>query len=469
MSDEHGHLVARAVELLLDVICVVDRHGTFLYVSGAPERVFGYRADEMIGRRMIEFVLPEDRAMTLAAAAEIMAGKPKTLLRNRYVRKDGSIVHIMWSAQGAPDGTRVAVARDISALVRAEALQVALYAISEAAHAAEDLPALFERIRSIITALAPGSRLSIALCSSPGKSPGNHPGETPSESPCLTFPCEVTPEAVRGEVEALGLEVVHAERARLAEGERMEPPPVLERSAAEPGHLWLGIPLRARTGIIGVILLRRANDLGDVESDRELLQFVSAQTATAIERKQAGLRLRHLALHDALTALPNRTLFEDRLRLACARARRQRTHVGLLFIDLDGFKAVNDTWGHAVGDQLLCQVAERLSTCVRESDSLGRLGGDEFMAVLDGLGAPEDAHMIAERIRAALARPFEVAGHHLQLSSSIGISLYPDHGENNQTLIRVADQAMYEAKAQGKNSVCFAGVIANVAHPTSPG
>jgi diguanylate cyclase (GGDEF)-like protein/PAS domain S-box-containing protein len=447
MRDDPGRLIAKAMDLLLDAVCIVDRDGIFVFVGGASERVFGYTAQEMIGQPMIDFVHPEDREMTLRAASEIMAGTPKTLLRNRYLRKDGTTVHIMWSAQSSSDGMRFAVARDISPLVRIEALQAALYAISEAAHAAEDLPSLFRHLRSIVGRLVPEGDLFLALC------------HQDSETLGPTFPYdEGRPEGshvTRAELEQACAEILRAEQARVLHGEPAEPAPVVERRD-ERGHLLLGVPLRARASVIGALLLSRTDDTRDAQSDKELLQFVSTQIATAIERKQSQLRLRHMALYDSLTDLPNRDLVEDRLTTARLRARRNRVGAGLLFIDLDGFKSVNDTLGHAAGDQLLQQVADRLRRSVRDSDTVARLGGDEFIAVLDGVSTAEHALIVANRICAALVEPFDVAGHRVSISSSIGVALYPDHGSDNQSLIRCADQAMYQAKSRGKNGVCVA-------------
>lgn len=135
---------ASLVDLLLDAICVVDRDGQFVFVSAACQSIFGYSAEEMIGRRVMDMVHPDDRARTLEAAREIMAGAHQPSFENRYLRKDGSIVHILWSARWSEnEQVRIAVAHDISERKRSEALQHALYAISEAAHLADDLPALF--------------------------------------------------------------------------------------------------------------------------------------------------------------------------------------------------------------------------------------------------------------------------------------------------------------------------------------
>jgi diguanylate cyclase (GGDEF)-like protein/PAS domain S-box-containing protein len=171
------------------------------------------------------------------------------------------------------------------------------------------------------------------------------------------------------------------------------------------------------------------------------------------DRKQAEERILHMAQHDPLTDLPNRVLFSDRLERAMALAGRNRARLALMFLDLDKFKPVNDTYGHAVGDLLLKEAAERMRNCLRASDTVGRIGGDEFVVLLPLISAPEDAILVAEKLRSALERPFELAGHHLQVSSSIGIAVYPDQGSDEIRLAHHADQAMYWAKQGGGNRV----------------
>lgn len=167
--------------------------------------------------------------------------------------------------------------------------------------------------------------------------------------------------------------------------------------------------------------------------------------------------LKHLAQHDPLTGLPNRALFDDRLHQAVTLARRDHTHVGLLFVDLDGFKAVNDSYGHHVGDLLLNAVAQRMESCVRNADTVGRLGGDEFVVLLPYVEEGQDALVVAAKICSALQRSFELDGRNLVISSSIGVAIYPEHGSDELTLARSADAAMYLAKEAGGNRVRFFG------------
>lgn len=174
-----------------------------------------------------------------------------------------------------------------------------------------------------------------------------------------------------------------------------------------------------------------------------------------IVSRERRLQMLHLAEHDALTDLPNRLLLNDRLARAIALARRYGRRLAVLFLDCDRFKHINDTLGHAVGDQVLRSIAKRLTTCVRESDTVSRHGGDEFLVLLSEIDHPADAEAIAQKIVGSIAEPHFVSGHELQLTASVGIALYPEDGQDAQSLIMRADTAMYHAKNTGRNRVGF--------------
>lgn len=175
----------------------------------------------------------------------------------------------------------------------------------------------------------------------------------------------------------------------------------------------------------------------------------------AIERKRAEERMTYLAQYDQLTGLVNRTLFRDRLLQAMARSKRLRRPLGLLLLDLDRFKAVNDTLGHGTGDLLLKLVADRLRACVREVDTVARMGGDEFTIILEGCTTPDGVAAIAKRIIEAILEPFVVGEHQLSIGVSIGISLSPLQDHDADELLKHADLAMYKAKEQGGNTFQF--------------
>ncbi|WP_296990851.1 putative bifunctional diguanylate cyclase/phosphodiesterase [Thalassospira sp. UBA1131] len=173
------------------------------------------------------------------------------------------------------------------------------------------------------------------------------------------------------------------------------------------------------------------------------------------ERKQTEARMRHLAVHDVLTSLPNRTLFLDRLRQALLSARRFQRGVTVLFVDLDRFKDINDHFGHDVGDLMIQEMGQRLSRIIRDSDTAARLGGDEFAIIQTDVQNIEDTIALAQRIIDELCQPFDCRGIRLHSTASVGITLFPEDGENPEQLVKNADMAMYAAKAEGRNNYRF--------------
>jgi diguanylate cyclase (GGDEF)-like protein/hemerythrin-like metal-binding protein/PAS domain S-box-containing protein len=186
------------------------------------------------------------------------------------------------------------------------------------------------------------------------------------------------------------------------------------------------------------------------------------------EQRQAEAAFRDMSFYDSLTGLPNRRLLQDRLQTAFARARREKSKVALLFIDLDRFKPVNDTFGHEVGDWLLKSATQRLTDSLRAYDTAARFGGDEFVVLIPDLAHSEDALRVAERIQAGLGRPFTTdTGLQLQISASIGMAVYPDHADSERDLLHACDEAMYVAKKSGSNRIVSServGASASSAH-----
>lgn len=418
--------LGKYLDLLVDTLCVVDRHGHFLYVSPSAEQIFGYTQAEMMGRQMLELIHPDDRQRTLNTVDKIVAGEPQPHFENRYIRKDGSTAYIMWSARWSEaDQCRVAVARDVTRRKQAEAIQQALFAIAEASLNTKDLHTLFAQIHRIIGDLLPADNFSVALR---------------EKNSAISFPYvreQVVVSFANGRSDASHklLEQV------LTTGEAQLYNAVHDN---QPLQSWLGVPLKSQTGLLGALILKSysTRDKYTVQST-ELLQFVSTQIAAAIERKQMMARLEHLALYDHLTHLPNRTLFYDRIHSAIARAKRSKGIFALFYLDLNKFKAVNDNHGHTVGDLLLEQVARRLEHCVRECDTIARFGGDEFVILLENIEQSEQSLGIAEKIRQTLSKPFQLAELILDISPSIGIAHFPLHGDNENDLLRRADEAMY--------------------------
>ena len=438
-SNSHAPL-SSFIDLMLDAVFAVDAHANIVFASASCERIFGYTPKEMIGKNMFDMMLPEDREITRNSVVAVMSGNPQFHFENRYVHKHGHVVNIMWSARWSEaDQLRIGVARDVTERKRSESLQSALYSISEAAHTAEDLLKLFQRIHEIVGTLLPADNFSVTLYD--------------DETAQLSFPYHVdefleTPDPFTLIPGTLYAEVIHTGQPLLLTPEttvaRLEE---LHISFGMNPLCWLGVPLKSHKGTIGVLMVKSYP--GGVcynERDQELLQFVSTQIATAIERQQMQARLQHMAQYDQLTDLPNRSLLHDRLKSALSTARGEHGQLSLLYIDLDKFKQVNDTLGHGIGDLLLQEAALRLKSCVRESDTVARVGGDEFVILIQGTLLPQFSALVAEKIADAFNAPFILDGHRLTIMPSIGIALYPQHGSDERQLVEYADKAMYLAK-----------------------
>jgi diguanylate cyclase (GGDEF)-like protein/PAS domain S-box-containing protein len=424
-------------DLLLDAVFLVNEGGSVVYVSAACERIFGYAPEEMIGRSMIDLIVPEDRAKTLEEAGRVMAGHPRIGFENRYFRKDGSHVHIMWSARWSEtDRLRIGVARDITARKRAEAVQAALYAVSEAAHESTELPDLCRAIHGIVASHMPIAEFAVATCDPKSGRPDFAYQSGAHGKARLTRPAtarQYCAEAIRR-----GETVLLPDRAN-----------ALVADVAAPcvgSAFWLATPLMKQEAPIGALALKSLPGTVYTDADKELLRFVAVQVAIVIERRQLNDDLLRSARYDELTGLPNRRSFHDRMSSVLARCQRRGGGMAVLFLDIDNFKHVNDTLGHAVGDLLLQEVARRLARCLRGEDMVARLGGDEFVVVLEEVRTQDEALAVAEKIRKIVRQPMHVDEVILRTRASIGIALYPEHGTDTGQLLRHADKAMYRKK-----------------------
>ena len=447
----HDHIL----HSVSDGIHVIAMDGKVLIENEASARMLGWCGDCLVGKQGHAAIHhhhadgSEFPAETCPIYATLKDGLAREISDDVFWRQDGSSFPVeyrtapLFDALGKQYGVTV-VFRDITERKRAQQMQTTLHNIAECAHDCETPSALYPKVHDIVHQIIPADRLYIALLDEHAmllRFPYWKDGHSQAPEPISLAMGGYTAQVMR-EANPLLL-VGHDETSVLAS----------RRAYSD----WLGVPLRNGKKIVGALVIQ--NTVGSrryVEADKELLQFVSTQLATSIERTQRDERLRHLAQFDPLTDLPNRALFDDRLQVALSQSRRKEEKLALMFLDLDKFKPVNDSYGHAVGDALLVAVAARIKHLLRESDTVGRMGGDEFVILIHPVASVQDVTIVAEKIRHALAQPFELLDHHITISASIGIALYPQHGTDGISLARVADNAMYQAKREGCNRFCVA-------------
>jgi len=435
MTFRNVQLLGNYLDLLLDMLCVVDDTGRFVYVSASAEQILGYTPAELIGEQMQDYIWPDDVADTLSKAKAVMQGQSLVHFENRYRHKEGHAVYLSWSAKRSEqEQVRVGVARDVSAVRLVQARQQLLYAIAEATHQTEDLPALYQHIACLLSPLLPLQHLRIAF------------GGSAREAWQIFAVPVAGKDAAAPELDEQTLcgRVVQSNAREWAE--------------PDPHCGWLAVPLPGAEVLQGVLLLHPGAGQRYQPDDLALLDYLAVQLGAAIERKTMLLRLQQLALYDSLTGLANRTLLLDRLQSALQRSSRDEQPLALLYLDLDHFKQVNDNFGHAVGDLLLQQTAQRILQVVRQTDTVARFGGDEFVVLLEQLHQVDTALLVAEKIRQALAQPFLLADQQLLISPSIGLALFPQHGTDGRQLLQRADSAMYQAKRDGGDRIKQAGI-----------
>jgi len=408
--------LASIVEFSQDAIIGKNLDGAITSWNQAAEKMYGYSNTEVIGRNL-SFLLPVERQAELQVIMErIQMGLPIRTLETQRLTKAGSLLDVSLSispikdARGRVTGAST-IARDITAHKRAdEQLKLQSTALEAAANAIviTDSHGSIVWVNAAFTTMTGYSKEEVL-----GKNPRLlKSGDQPQSYYADLWSTISSGKVWRGEI-------VNRRKNGTAYTEEMTITPVT-RDSADPG-------------------------------DRYFIAIKQDITA----RKNAEQRVQYLAYYDDLTGLANRTLFLDRLATAVADARRQRHKVALLFLDLDGFKDINDSLGHSVGDLLLQGVAERLKKWGREQDTIARLGGDEFLVMLPHVMDAPDAAVATERLMNVFDGAFYIQGHSLNVSCSLGISIFPEHGEDGESLVKNADAAMYTAKQCGRNSFRF--------------
>jgi diguanylate cyclase (GGDEF)-like protein/PAS domain S-box-containing protein len=403
-------------------IFVSDLAGECVYTNEAYHTISGLTLEQTLGTKWSTAIHPDDRQRVLGEWQDAALGKARFKSEARFLRPDGSIVWTRMNAAAMLDGRQsrghVQIVEDISER-----------------KAAED--ALFEeKERAQVTLNSIGDAVLTT----------NLPGN-------VTYLNQVA-ETMTGWSRESALGRPLSEVFRIVDGAtRQEAPNPAQLAVRENRTVGLAADS---------VLLRRDGRESPIEDSAAPIHNRDGQVAGAVivfhdvsESRAMALKMAHLAQHDFLTGLPNRVLLTERLSRAIGQAHRHDKRVALMFIDLDYFKHINDSLGHAIGDQLLQLVAERLKLCIRDTDTVCRQGGDEFVILLTEIEQTKDAAPVAEKLIAAFAEPCLIGGNELHVTLSIGISIYPDDSPDANGVMKNADTAMYHAKANGRNNYQF--------------
>jgi len=402
--------------------CLIDEFWTLLSVSPGCHGLTGYRAEDLVGNQqnsLESLTHPEDRAAVRGTILAALDTGSRYSIEYRIVCRDGEEKWVLERGVGLRDesGQRL--------------LEAYLEDITDRVQAQIQLAETELRYRSIFENAVVGMFQSTEN--------GRYLAANPALARLYGYP---TPEALISSLAdiASGLYVDPQRRSdfkELIERDGRVTDFESEIICRDGSRIWIAEHAHAVRSSDGTFLYYE----GTVEDITERHRYQSV--------------LQHQATHDPLTGLPNRNLLDDRLAQAVQLARRKSGKVALAFVDLDNFKVINDSLGHAAGDQLLIEISSRLRTALRGLDTVARYGGDEFVLILGEQVSPDDTRHLLERVLAAVQAPLELAGHGLRINCSIGVSVFPDDAQDLDGLLRVADVAMYHAKESGKGQYCF--------------
>ncbi|MGE5547783.1 MAG: diguanylate cyclase domain-containing protein [Solirubrobacterales bacterium] len=402
------------LELVSALVCLIE-DGNVVFLNQAGTRMLGLsKSSDAYGTPFETFIV-DDYRFLLEAGWELLAEEEFVPLK--LVRPDGTPfeAEMRVRAVPAPAGTFLIEARDISKFVKS----------------AEALREREERLQGILSSVAEGI---IAL---------NDDGRIESANPAA----EKMFGFDRGKL--VGLEI----------GDLM-PAEQGERHQRMFDAYMSGLYNKMMNRVVEGLGRRKDGKVFPMEIAVSELRHGRHRLFTAIlrdisERKENEDRIRRLAHHDSLTGLPNRNLLNDRMNHAVARVRRNGGRMAVLYVDLDRFKPINDTLGHEAGDWVLREVSRRLTACIRSSDTVARVGGDEFVVVVEEIGRSTEAELVARKIIDVLGRPIDFNGHQCLIGASIGAAVFPEDGESMDEVCKAADVAMYRVKRAGRNGFCF--------------
>jgi diguanylate cyclase (GGDEF)-like protein/PAS domain S-box-containing protein len=417
---------------------------SFLAINEAAVNTYGFSADEFLKLKLPALDVVQDVRELLADTNSAMPSK------GQHRRKDGTIFDvelslrkISWAAQPAA----LLLAADITERTRTEQLELERRNFLETITQNQPLD---ESLNHLVRILE--NQLSGALCSILLAKPGRY-----SQVAASTFGRDIVTALEGWRLEeipyALGISGSEQEIAFINNIAGLSSAGELRQWALTLGlkSCW-SVPVMDHSGaLVSLIVVFFRDDCQPHHRDRGRLEMARDMASIAIKHSQLTDRLSYQAQHDALTGLPNRFLLEDRLEQAIAYANRHESQLAILIVDLDGFKYVNDTVGHQCGDQVLIEVSQRLRSIIRKTDTLARIGGDEFCLLINDLNKSGDSFQVARTCLDILRKPLMIAEHEYTISASIGISCYPEHGVEPEVLQQNADIAMYHAKFNGKN------------------
>ncbi len=417
------------VETTSDWVWEIDQNHTYTYCSPKIWDLLGYRPDEMIGTKPFNYMPPEEADRIMAEFLDVAKDyKPLSALENINLHKDGR--QVILETSGVPVFDRAGIFSGYRGIDRD---------ITERKRAEEALKRSEARVRLLLDSTGEAI-YGIDLR-------GDCTFANPSCARILGYP---------GPESLLGKNMHQLIHHSFPDGRPLP---------AEDCRIYKAF--REGQGMhVDDEFLWRADGSGfpaeywsypQVDGDKIIGAVVAFNDIT--ERKQSEEKIRHMATHDGLTDLPGLKLARDRLSMAMNAARRYNTAAAVMFMDLDGYKAVNDTYGHEAGDEVLREVAARLRSGMRETDTVARVGGDEFLLVVTEMQSPEFAAEIADKVVQLMSQPIILKGRQTSISASIGIALYPRDGDDVDGLIRLADGAMYRVKNSGKNGFAFAHTV----------
>jgi diguanylate cyclase (GGDEF)-like protein/PAS domain S-box-containing protein len=433
-------------------MALVGLDGRWLQVNPSCCQIVGYSESELLDTDFQSISHPQDLHADLEFVRQLIAGKVRSYrMVKRYFHKSGRIVWVVLSVslvrnvEGHPLYF-VSQIQDISESKRRESLEADQRQILEMVARDHPLDPTLEKITQMLERQIEGATASFLVIRDGGL-------------------CHIAPNLPKDMVAGMKPHKLSMAAALVSGGagphrslmnDDQVWAPVREIALASGLRVCWAQVIRSGEGdALGLLTLYCRNENPLEELDDESIRAAANLATIAIEHHVTAQRLSHLTRHDPLTGLPNRILLEDRVGQALALAARNGTQVGIMALDLDHFKQINDTFGHQVGDHLLQLFAQRLRSHLRASDTLARTGGDELMAVLPDMPGPDGAAAVANKLILALREPFTIGGQTINATASIGIAIYPLDGKDPVTVQAQADAALYRAKGKGRNGYSF--------------